>query len=323
MTLERIWILAEQRDGRPREVTLELLAAARRFARLVDGFSWGAGVSALATPLGARGMGRLFDVGSLDRALAGPSVAAAIAASIEREGAPDAILLPSTCDGRDIAARLSVAIDQPVLANVIGLTAHGGALESEHAIFGGAEVAHARITSEAPAIFVIRPKSFQPEEGDGELAQVIPLDRADLGDSNRAEIITRHVDERSGPSLSDAAVIVAGGIGLGVQSNFELVVRLAGLLHGAAAASRAIVDAGWVPYAYQVGQTGKTVKPDVYLACGISGATQHLVGMRGARHIIAINTDPSAAIFRSADLGIVGDATKLLPRLIDAIERRA
>ena len=143
------------------------------------------------------------------------------------------------------------------------------------------------------------------------------------GATNAARILDRHVEARTGPKLDEASVVVSGGRGLGSAENYALVEELANLLHGAAGASRAIVDAGWVPYSHQVGQTGKTVKPTVYVACGISGATQHLVGMKGSKNIVAINKDQDAPIFSVADLGIVGDVLKVLPALIEALKARS
>jgi electron transfer flavoprotein alpha subunit len=243
-----------------------------------------------------------------------------MAALINGGNAPDAILIPATYDGRDVAGRLSAKLDRPVLTNVTGLVADG-ALSSQHPIFGGSHIVTARFTGDGPAIFVIRAKSFAAESGGGAAAAVVPAE-VPATDSNTARIVERHVEERSGPKLDEATVVVSGGRGLGEAANYTLIEELAKLLKGAAGASRAIVDAGWVPYSHQVGQTGKTVKPTVYIACGISGATQHLVGMKGSKNIVAINKDQEAPIFSVADLGIVGDVHKVLPALIEALKAK-
>jgi electron transfer flavoprotein alpha subunit len=302
--------------------TLELLAGARALAGTVEAFAFGSDVASLAGTLGEHGASKVYDVGDLADSLPGPRVAAAIAAQLE-PGAPDAILLPASYDGRDIAGRLSARIDRPVITNVVGLVEEGGALVSEHAIFGGTQIAKARFTGEGPGLFVVRAKTFVPEPAGGSAAEVVPVEAPDVGATDAAKVAEHHVEERSGPKLDEAAVVVSGGRGLGSAENYALVEELAKLLKGAAGASRAIVDAGWVPYAYQVGQTGKTVKPTVYVALGISGATQHMVGMKGARHIIAINKDQEAPIFSIADLGIVGDVHKVVPKLIEALKSRS
>jgi electron transfer flavoprotein alpha subunit len=265
----------------------------------------------------------VYTTGDIGSSLPGAPVGAALAAQIQGGNAPDAILIPATYDGRDIAGRLSARIDRPVLTNVVGLSEDGGALVSEHAIFGGSEILKARFASEQPGIFVVRAKSFAPEEGGAASPEVVTVEVPDLGAEAAAVITARHVEERTGPKLDEAAVVVSGGRGLGEAGNYHLIEDLAKLLRGAPGASRAIVDAGWVPYAYQVGQTGKTVKPTVYIAAGISGATQHMVGMKGSKNIVAINKDQEAPIFSIADLGIVGDVHKVLPKLIEALQSRS
>ena len=159
-------------------------------------------------------------------------------------------------------------------------------------MFGGSQIVTARFTDGGPGIFVVRAKSFAAEPAGGAAAAVVAAPVPEVGASNAASIVERHVEERSGPKLDEASVVVSGGRGLTETDNYAMIEELAKLLHGAAGASRAIVDAGWVPYSHQVGQTGKTVKPTVYVACGISGATQHLVGMKGSKNIVAVNKDP-------------------------------
>jgi electron transfer flavoprotein alpha subunit len=276
----------------------------------------------LAALAGEYGATTLYNVGDLGGALPGVPIAHAIEALIVSAGAPDAILIPATYDGRDVAGRLSARLDRPVLTNVTGLSDEGG-LVTEHPVFGGSQTVKAKFTSEGPGIVVVRAKSFAAESGGGAAATVVDAPVGDTGATGTAKIETSHVEERTGPKLEDASVVVSGGRGLGDASAYALIEELSKLLHGAAGASRAIVDAGWVPYSHQVGQTGKTVKPLVYIACGISGATQHMVGMKGSKNIVAINKDADAPIFQIADLGIVGDVHKVLPALIDALKARS
>ncbi len=322
MSIPKIWVITEVVDGAPTTTSLELVSHARTLADTVEAVVWGDGASAAGT-LGEYGATTVHDVGDLGGALPGAPVAAAIAAAVGSGSGPDAVLIPATYDGRDIAGRLSVKLDRPVLTNVVGLTEADGGLVSQHAIFGGAEILTARFTAEGPAIFVIRAKSFAAEPSGGAAAAVVAAAAPDTGAANAARIVARHVEERTGPKLDEADVVVSGGRGLGEKEQYALIEQLAGLLHGAAGASRAIVDAGWVPYSHQVGQTGKTVKPTVYMACGISGATQHMVGMKNSKNIVAINKDQDAPIFQVADLGIVGDVHKVVPKLIEALQARS
>jgi electron transfer flavoprotein alpha subunit len=169
---------------------------------------------------------------------------------------------------------------------------------------------------------VARPKSFVAEPAEGGAPELIPVALPDVGPAGSAVVTGRHVEEREGPQLEAAPIVVAAGRGMGSIDQMALVEELAGLLGAAVGATRAIVDADWVPYSRQVGQTGKTVKPDVYLACGLSGAMQHLVGMKDSKVIIAINKDEEAPIFGVSDLGVVGDVHKVLPKLVEALKNR-
>jgi electron transfer flavoprotein alpha subunit len=323
MSVDTIWVLAEVADGAPITTSLELITAARSLAGTVEAVAWGEGTESVAATLGDYGVTTVHDVGDLAGSLPGAPVAAAIAAAVQAGNGPDAVLFPATYDGRDIAGRLSVKLDRPVLTNVVGLTEADGGLVSQHAIFGGSQILSARFTGEGPQIFVVRAKSFAAESSGGAPAAVVAAPAPDTGATSAARIVARHVEERTGPKLDEADVVVSGGRGLGEKDEYTLIEQLATLLHGAPGASRAIVDAGWVPYSHQVGQTGKTVKPTVYLACGISGATQHLVGMKNSKNIVAINKDQDAPIFSVADLGIVGDVHKVLPQLIEALKARS
>ncbi len=321
MALSTVWVLAEANEsGAPTPTTLELLTKAKEIAGEVVAVAWGESGASLAGPAGEHGATKFLHVADLGDGLPGPAVSAALGAQIAT-AAPDAILFPQSYDGRDIAARLSARIDRPVLTNVVDLSA-GEVPEASHAVFGGAKIVKAKFTGEGPQLFLVRPKSFAAEASGGAAPTVETLAVPDLGRTGAAKVTERHVEERSGPKLDEAGVVVSGGRGLGEQGKFELIESLAKLLKGAPGASRAIVDAGWVPYSYQVGQTGKTVKPTVYVACGISGATQHMVGMKGAKNIIAVNKDDQAPILSIADLGIVGDVHKVLPKLIEALQAK-
>ena len=321
MTVSRIWVYAEALDGKVSTITLELLAKARTLGGTVEAFYGGADADAIAATLGAHGATAVHATGDLGGSLLGIPVAAAVAAKVAAGDGPDLIMLGTTPDGRDIAGRLSAKLDQPLLSNNVDLSIEGDKVVTLTPIFGGSTNVSTTLTGDGPAIVLVRPKSFAAEESGGGAATVAALEvPADA--QGGAKVTNRHVEESSGPKLDEATVVVSGGRGLGEADKYEMIETLAKLLNGAPGASRAIVDAGWVPYAYQVGQTGKVVKPTVYMACGISGATQHLVGMKGSKNIIAINKDEEAPIFGVADLGIVGDVHKVLPKLIEALQAR-
>ena len=317
MPLSKIWVFGEAADGKVSNTTLELLAKARTLADTVEVVTTAGGD--IAAEVGAHGAAKVLNIGGTDGKLLGAPVAAAIAAAVQGGSGPDALLIATSYDGRDVAGFLSAKLDAPVITNVVDLVERDGHLAGVEPVFGGTTNVITKFTGDKLPIFLVRPKSFAAEESGGGAAAVEDLSG---GDAASPSITNRFVEEKTGPSLDDAAVVVAGGRGLGEKDNYALVEDLAKLLHAAPGASRAIVDAGWVPYSYQVGQTGKVVKPTVYIAAGISGATQHLVGMKGSKNIIAINKDPEAPIFSVADLGIVGDVHKVMPKLIEALKSR-
>jgi electron transfer flavoprotein alpha subunit len=319
MALNRIWVYAEANDGKVSPLTLELLAKARSLAGTVEAVYGGGDADAVAATLGAHGASKVLSTGDLGGSLPGVPVASAIAKAVSDGNGPDLVMLGTSYDGRDVAARLSVALDKPVITNNVDIEASGDDIVVTEPVFGGTKLVKTKFTAGGPHIALFRPKSFVAEEAGGGAAAVESLEVTDAGS---AKVTNRHVEEASGPKLDEAAVVVSGGRGLGDAEKYEMIETLAKLLKAAPGASRAIVDAGWVPYSYQVGQTGKVVKPTVYIAAGISGATQHLVGMKGSKNIIAINKDAEAPIFSVADLGIVGDVHKVLPKLIEALQSR-
>lgn len=315
MTIANLWVVLEPGENGFTSTSLELLSHARTIATSVSGVTWGAGASH-AAQAGEYGATTLLTVDVPENTLPGAAVAAAISSG----SLPDVIVIPTSYDGRDIAGRLSARLKRPVLTNATNLS---GDLHTEHQIFGGTQIVDAHFTSPGVGIVVVRAKSFSATPAGGAPATVSQLSVPDLGRRGESTIINRHVEEVSGPKLEEASVVVSGGRGIGEVAGFAVIEEIASLLNGAAGASRAIVDAGWVPYSLQVGQTGKTVKPDVYIACGISGATQHMVGMKGSKTIIAINKDPDAPIFQIVDLGIVGDVKTVLPALAAALRARS
>ena len=319
MAISKIWVFAEADGDKPTSTTLEILTKARELADTVEAVYVGANADALAAGLGEHGATKVFAVDPGD-ALPGVVGAAALAALVD-EHSPAAILFAQTYDGRDAVGRLSVKLDRPALTNATDLKADGDKLIVGNAIFGGVTLVDTEFEADGPFLGVIRPKSFAAEPSGGGAAEVVTVATPDAGRAGEAKVLARHVEEREGPKLEEAAVVVSGGRGIGSAEAYgPLVDELAKLLHGASGASRAIVDAGWVPYSKQVGQTGKVVKPKLYIALGISGATQHMVGMKGSDNIICVNKDGEAPIFGIADLGVVGDVHKVVPKLIEALK---
>jgi len=223
------------------------------------------------------------------------------------------ILGSSTYMCRDIIAALSVDLNSSPVSNVVDFALESGHVSTVNSINGGESLYKTKINSDN-ALLLIRPKAFDPIEVNfNDTYETIDLDGSDL------EVFDIFIEEKSGPQLEDSKVVISAGRGMVEKENLELIETLATKLNAAIGGTRAIVDAGWMPYSQQVGQTGKTVKPDVYIACGISGATQHQVGMKDSKFVIAINKDEEAPIFQLADLGIVGDTLSVIPKLNENI----
>jgi electron transfer flavoprotein alpha subunit len=311
------WVFCEEFDGAASASALELLTKARTWGD-VSVFYVGAGGDSAYTALGDHGATKVHQLDAADQLPA--AAAAAAMADLMVEG--DVALFGMGSTDRDVAGRLSARVGCPVLANAVDIDTSGGQVLVTNEILGGTTRVVTAATT-GPVIVVARPKAFPAEPAGGGAPEVISVAMPEVGHAGSATVLERHVEESEGPDLEAAAIVVGGGRGMGgPEDKWEPVTKLAGLLGGAVGATRAVVDAGWVPYSLQVGQTGKTVKPDVYIACGVSGAMQHLVGMKDSSTIIAINKDPEAPIFSIADLGIVGDVHKVMPALISALESR-
>jgi electron transfer flavoprotein alpha subunit len=319
MALNNIWVFAQASNGAPTSATLELLTKARSLSSNVVAIIGGDGAS--AGVLGEYGATKVYAINH-GSTLPGVAIASALKAVIDGGETPDLIMFPQNYEGRDVMARLSVKIDKTVITNNVDISDSGDGVTVVTPIFGGNTLVSTTFTGAGPYLAAFRPKSFAAESAGGAAAAVTAVAVPDLGATGAANVTAVHVEETSGPKLDEADIVVSGGRGLGESPSYALIEELATLLKGAPGASRAIVDAGWVPYSYQVGQTGKVVKPTIYIAAGISGATQHMVGMKGSKNIIAINKDKEAPIFGVADLGIVGDVHKVLPQIIAALKGR-
>jgi electron transfer flavoprotein alpha subunit len=316
-------VFAEVAGGKPAPVALELLTKARSLGGTVEAVAFAPDAADAAAELGAHGASTLYagtDPLWGELLLGGPA-ADALATLIE-EHKPDLILFGMTYNSRDVAGRVAAKLGVPVIANGLDVSDADG-ISVQSSVFGATQNVATRFEGGAPAIAIIRPKSCVAEPSGGAAATVTPV-TSPIAEKHKAVRVTdRIADVAAGPKLEEAPIVISGGRGLGDPKNFELLDQLAAVLGNAAVgASRAVVDAGWVPYAMQVGQTGKTVKPAVYLAFGISGAMQHTVGMKGAKAIVAVNRDENAPIFKLADLGVVGDALKVLPALVEELQRR-
>lgn len=315
-----IWVLIELENGQPARSSLEVLGKAAKLGR-AEAVVLGAAAAEVAPTLGTYGAEKVYvhADATYDDYLTLPAVDTLSALLNDHQ--PRLLLLATTYELRDIAARLMVRNNLGLITDATDLAFAGEELQVT-VPWGGENVVTATHPHQGTGIVLARPKAFAVEQFDGRTPEVETLS-ASINSAAQAIRIIDSVDVASeGPALEDASVIVSGGRGLGKAENFQLVEALAKALHGAPGATRAIVDAGWLPYSYQIGQTGKTVKPTLYVAAGISGAIQHLAGMKGSKYIIAINKDENAPIFSVADLGVIGDALTILPQLTEEVKRR-
>ena len=316
--MAEILVLVEHDGETVKKVTGELLTAARAYGEPAAVWA-GAGAEGGRARLAEFGVAKVYvaDDKDLDDYVVAPK--AELLAQLVAEQQPGAVLVAATAEGREVAARLAVKTGSGILTDV---TALGDGLAAEQSIFGGGITVHSKVSTGTP-IIAVRPNSVAAEPAEG-AAEVVPV-AITVSDAAKGARITGRVEQERGerPELTEAAIVVSGGRGVGAGENFALIEKLADSLGAAVGASRAATDAGWYPHQFQVGQTGKTVSPQLYVACGISGAIQHRAGMQTAKTIMVINKDPEAPIFELADFGVVGDLFKVVPQLTEEIEKRA
>jgi electron transfer flavoprotein alpha subunit len=310
--MPRVLVLVEHEDGATKKVTYEMLTKARDLGEPVAVFV-GEGLDGAREGLARHGATAVYAAGG-DNRLAGPLTGALAAAADRAE--PSAVLVAATPLAKDAGARLAARRGWGMLADIVDLD---GDLVATQNVFGGATTVRSRVRAGTP-VLAIKPNSFPVQEAPAE-PEVVDLGLAEEQDGTR---VTDHVVQEQGgrPDVAEAEIVVSGGRGLQDPSNFALVEALADTLGAAVGASRAAVDAGWYPHQHQVGQTGKTVSPQLYVAVGISGAIQHRAGMQTSKTIVCVNKDADAPIFAISDFGVVGDLFKVVPRLTDEIAKR-
>jgi electron transfer flavoprotein alpha subunit len=313
-------VFLEHHDGELQKDSLGVLGKAAQLGGEVSALIAGSGIEALAQQAARFGAAKVYiaDDPALEAPLPQPRVD--VVADLVRRQGSETVLFAATVLTADVAAALSARLDAGLNWDLVDLMQEGGKLVGKRPALDDTVYVDVGWKNE-PKLALIRTGTFEPVETGGE-AEVEKVDVQLENFSTRATMIEQAHEESEGPSIEDADVIVAGGRGLGGPDNFALVEELAKALGGAVAATRAVVDAGWYPYSAQVGQTGKTVSPRLYIAVGISGAIQHKVGMQASNVIVAINKDPNAPIFEYADLGVVGDLHEIVPKLTELVRQR-
>lgn len=305
-------------NGAVKKTALELLTLARRLGEPTAVW-FGAGSDDALAVLGEYGASTVYvadAAGVVDHPVV-PMVD--VLAALVADLSPAAVLVPSSADGKEVAGRLAVRTASGVITDAVDIDASGIATQS---VFGGSTVVHSKVTSGTP-IYTVRSNSVAPEAAPTTCtAQPVSVEISEI--AKKATVTDRTVASKGGrPELTEAAVVVSGGRGVGGPEGFSVIEKLADSLGAAVGASRAATDAGWYPHQYQVGQTGKTVSPQLYIANGISGAIQHRAGMQTSKVVVAVNKDAEAPIFELADFGVVGDLFEVVPQLTDEIDKRA
>jgi electron transfer flavoprotein alpha subunit len=321
--MAEVLVLAEHTaDGEVRKVTLELLTAAKRLGS--PSVVWtGSGAEAAVARLGEYGAEKVYVAESADFAGYVVAPAAELLAQLVAAVSPAAVLVAGSADGKETAGRLAVKTGSGVLTDAVNVTVgEDGAPVAEQPNFGGAITVHSVVRKGTPVI-AVRPNAIGPEPSPG-AAALEPVVFAASDAAKATTIIDRTPAGRGErPDLTEAQIVVSGGRGTGSEEGFKIIETLADALGAAVGASRAVTDAGWYPHQFQVGQTGKTVSPQLYVAVGISGAIQHRAGMQTSKTIMAINKDAEAPIFEIADYGVVGDLFTVVPQLLDEIHARS
>jgi electron transfer flavoprotein alpha subunit len=318
--MAEVLVLAEHSGGAVKKVTAELLTAARRLGE--PSAVWaGPGAEEGRARLAEFGAVKVYVADSPDFAEFGVAPAAELLARLVGETSPAAVLVAGTTEGKEVAGRLAVKTGSGVLTDAVDVQAGPGGPVAEQPNFGGAVTVHSRVVKGTPVI-AVRPNAVTAEPAQG-AAEVTAVEFTASDEARLARVSGREAAEKGArPDLAEAQIVVSGGRGTGSAEGFKVIEELADALGAAVGASRAVTDAGWYPHAFQVGQTGKTVSPQLYMAVGISGAIQHRAGMQTSKTIIAVNKDPEAPIFEIADFGVVGDLFKVVPQLIEEIAKK-
>lgn len=317
-----IFVWLEHFNGSLVQASRESLGFAKSLGDSVTGLVFGQGVDGVVSEAFHYGADKVIkaDDATLETFRAEPYIA--LVAKLVQEHNPAFVIAAATVRGREALSGAAADVDGALLHDVVNAKVEGGKLVATRAIYSGKVVATESVVGDGPQFVTLRSRAFKALEADGSRSGDVSTVAPVLSEDQIATKVQSFEASVGTVSLTDAAIIVSGGRGVGGPEGFEPIRELAGVLGGAVGASRATVDAGWIPYVHQVGQTGKVVSPDLYIACGISGAIQHQAGMRSSKIIVAINKDAEAPIFKVARYGVVGDLFEVVPALTQALKER-